>query len=112
MRLSVLAALGITAFLGIMTINPPDANAQTRRTTVVSSPRSAVIVSRPRGMRTAVVRPRGAVIMGRPRSTVIVSRPRGVRTAVVSPRGARGAVIMGRPRGAVVVSRRRNITRF
>ena len=84
MRLSVFAALGITAFLGIMTIDPPDANAQTRRAAVVSSPRSAVIVS----------------------------RPRGVRTAVVRPRGARGAVIMGRPRGAVVISRRRNITRF
>lgn len=83
MRLSVFAALGITAFLGIMTIDPPDANAQTRRAAVVSSPRSAAIVS-----------------------------TRGVRTAVVRPRGARGAVIMGRPRGAVVVSRRRNITRF
>jgi hypothetical protein len=79
--LSVLAALGIVAVLGIMTIDAPDANALVRRTTVVSGPRGAVVVSRSRGMRTATV----------------VRRGRGMRTAAI----ARG------PRGAVVVRRRR-----
>ncbi len=81
MRLSALAALGITAVLGIMTIDVPDANALVRRTTVVSGPRGTAVVSRSRGMRTATV----------------VRRGRGMRTA---------AVVRG-PRGAVVVSRRR-----
>jgi hypothetical protein len=49
MRLSVLAALGFTALLGIMTIGAPDANALVRRTAVVSGPRGAAVVSRPRG---------------------------------------------------------------
>ena len=48
MRLSVLAALGFTAFLGIMTIDAPDANAIARGTAVVSRPRGAVVVSRRR----------------------------------------------------------------
>jgi hypothetical protein len=83
MRLSILAALGIAAVVGIMTIDAPDANALVRRTTVVSGPRGAVVVSRSRGMRTATVVRRG--------------RGRGVRTAAI----ARG------PRGAVVIRRRR-----
>jgi hypothetical protein len=70
MRLSVFAALGITAFLGIMTTDAPDANAAARRTTVISGPRGTAVV-------------RGA------RGTAIVSRPRGA--AIV--RGARGAVV-------------------
>jgi hypothetical protein len=78
MRLSVLAALGITAFLGIMTIDSPDANALARRTTVVSGPRGTAVVSPSRGIRTATVGRRG-------RNAVVV-------------RGARGAVIMRRPR--------------
>ena len=49
MRLSVLAALGFTAFLGIMTIDAPDANAIARGTAVVSGPRGTAVVSRPRG---------------------------------------------------------------
>jgi hypothetical protein len=81
MRLCVLAALGITAVVGVMTIGAPDANALVRRTTVVSGPRGAVVVSRSRGMRTATV----------------VRRGRGMRTAAI----ARG------PRGAVVIRRRR-----
>jgi hypothetical protein len=70
MRLSVFAALGITAFLGIMTTDAPDANAAARRTTVINGPRGTAVV-------------RGA------RGTAIVSRPRGA--AIV--RGARGAVV-------------------
>jgi hypothetical protein len=89
MRLSVLAALGVTAFLGIMAIDPPDANALSRRTTVVSSPRGTAIVSRTRGARGAVT------VRGR-RGTMIASRRL----------GARGAIITSRPRGAVVVRRR------
>jgi hypothetical protein len=45
MRLSVLAALGFIAFLGIMTINAPDANARARSTTVVSGPRGTAVVT-------------------------------------------------------------------
>jgi hypothetical protein len=67
MRFSTLAALGFTAFLGILTIDAPDANALVRRTAVVSGPRGTAVVSRSR--RTAVVsRPRGAVVVGRRRS--------------------------------------------
>jgi hypothetical protein len=76
MRLSVLAAVGITAFLGIMTIDPPDANALARRTTVVSGPRGTAVVSRSRGMRT------GTVVSGS-RGTAIVRRPLGARGAVI-----------------------------
>ena len=55
MRLSLVAPLGIAAFLGIMAIDPPDASAQARGKTVVSTPRgSAVITRRPR--RVAIVR--------------------------------------------------------
>jgi hypothetical protein len=81
MRLSVLAALGITAFLGIMSVDVPDADAQARRTTVVSGPRGTAVVTRSRGMRSATV----------------VRRSRGVRTATVV-RGARGAVVVSRRR--------------
>lgn len=77
MRLSVLAALSITVFLGIISIDVPDANAQARRTTVVSGPRGTAVVSRSRGTRSAIVRS-------------------GRRTAVVS--GARGAVVVSRRR--------------
>jgi hypothetical protein len=75
MRLSVLAAVGITAFLGIVTIDPPDANALARRTTVVSGPRGTTAVSRSRGMRTTVV--------SGSRGTAIVRRPLGARGAVI-----------------------------
>src|SRR5215469_5101338 len=86
MRLSVLAVLGVTAFLGMMAIDPPDANALTRRTTVVSGPRGAATVRRSRG---------ATIVRGR-RGTAIVSR---------MP-GARGAVITSSPRGTIVRSRR------
>jgi hypothetical protein len=46
MRFSVLAALGLIAFLGIMTIDAPDANAIARGTAVVSGPRGTAVVSR------------------------------------------------------------------
>jgi hypothetical protein len=94
MRLSVLAALGITAFLGIMTIGAPDANAIARSTTVVSGPRGTAAVSRSRGMR-------GAAIVRRGRGAAVVSGARGA--AVVS--GARGAAIVRGPRGATVACR-------
>jgi len=67
MRLSVFAALGITAFLGIMTTDVPDANAAARRTTVISGPRGTAVVSRSRG--TAVVR--GAAIVRGARGAVV-----------------------------------------
>jgi hypothetical protein len=76
MRLSVLAAVGITAFLGIMTFDPPDANALARRTTVVSGPRGTAVVSRSRGMRTTTV-------VSGSRGTAIVRRPLGARGAVI-----------------------------
>src|SRR5216684_4344006 len=96
MRLSVLAALGVTAFLGIMTIDAPNANAVERDTSVVSGPRGTAVVNRTRG---------ATIVKGR-RGTAVVSRTRG--TAVVrGPRGARGAVITSRPRGATIVKGRR-----
>ena len=116
MRLSALAALGVTAFLGIMAIDVPNANAAVRDTSIVSGPRGTAVVNRTRGATilrgrrgTAVVSrglrgARGAVIMSSPRRTIVRGR-RG--TMVVSRRlGARGAVITSRPRGAVVVRRR------
>src|SRR6266481_372438 len=116
MRLSALAALGVTAFLGIMAIDVPNANAAVRDTSIVSGPRGTAVVNRTRGATilrgrrgTAVVSrglrgARGAVIMSSPRRTIVRGR-RG--TTVVSGRlGARGAVITSRPRGAVVVRRR------
>jgi hypothetical protein len=82
----VLAALGVTAFLGFMSVAAPDASAAVRRTVVLSSPRAQAVVTR------------------RPRATVLRSR-RG--TAVVTRGlGARGAIITSRPRGAVIVRRR------
>jgi hypothetical protein len=80
MRLPLLAALGVVATLGIMTFDAPDANALTRRATVVSGARGAAVVSRP-------FRARGAAIVRRPLSTRVVVR---------RPLGARGAVIMRR----------------
>jgi hypothetical protein len=72
MRLCLLAPLGIAALLGVMAIDPPDARAQARETTIVSSPRGTAVITRPsrrtalwRGMRGA----RGAVIC----RTVIVN---------------------------------------
>lgn len=69
MRLSLLVPLGIAAFLGIMSIDTPDANALVRSRTVVSGPRGAAVVTRgprrmamTRGLRGA----RGAVIVRRP----------------------------------------------
>jgi len=87
MRLSVLAAVGVTAFLGIMTVNAPNANAAVRDTSIVSGPRGTAVVNRTRG---------ATILKGR-RGTAVVSR---------GLRGARGAVIMSRPRGSVVVRRR------
>ena len=87
MRLSVLAAVGVTAFLGIMTVNAPNANAVVRDTSIVSGPRGTAVVNRTRG---------ATILKGR-RGTAVVSR---------GLRGARGAVIMSRPRGSVVVRRR------
>jgi len=80
MRLSALAALGFTAFLGIMTIDAPDANAIGRGTAVVSGPRGTAVVTRSRGTRTATIMRRG-------RGTTVVSSARG--TAVVSLRRTR-----------------------
>jgi hypothetical protein len=74
MRLSLLAALGIAAFLGIAAIGTPDANAQVRGT-IVSSPRGAAVVTR-RPRRVAIVR-RG------PRRLALVSRLRGARGAAI-----------------------------
>jgi hypothetical protein len=72
MRLCFLAPLSIVAFLGIMAIDPPYASAQTRGTTIVSSPRGTAVITRRarrlafwRGLRGA----RGAVIC----RTVIVN---------------------------------------
>src|SRR5712675_1145422 len=87
MRLSVLAALGVTAFLGIATIDAPNANAAVRDTSIVSGPRGTAVMNRTRG---------ATILKGR-RGTAVVSR---------GLRGARGAVIMSRPRGSVVVRRR------
>jgi hypothetical protein len=72
MRLSLLASLGIAAFLGLMAMATPDA--QARRTTIVSSPRGTTVVTRRPG-RVAAVRLRGA------------------RGQAIRLRGARGAVI-------------------
>jgi hypothetical protein len=125
MRLSipVLAALGVTAFLGVVTVAAPDAGAAARRTAVMSGARgeatatptsragtmrgrrSTAIVGRTRHL-AAVGRTRGARGAVSPRGTVFV---RGRRSAMLvrHPSGARGAVIVNRPRGAVVVHRRR-----
>jgi hypothetical protein len=94
MRLSVLAALGVTAFLGIMTVNAPNANAVVRDTSVVSGPRGTAVVNRTRGT---------TILKGR-RGTAVVSR-RGT-TVVSGLRGARGAVIMSSPRRTIVRGRR------
>jgi hypothetical protein len=128
MRLSipVLAALGVMAFLGVVTVAAPDASAAARRTAVMSGARgqatttptsrartvrgrrSTAIVGRTRHL-AAVSRTRGArgaVILKRPRGAVFV---RGRRSAMLvrHPSGARGAVIMGRPRGKALLRRRR-----
>jgi hypothetical protein len=95
MRLSVLAALGVTAFLGIMAINATDANAVVRDTSIMSSPRGTAVVSRTRG---------ATVLKGR-RGVAVVSRTRGA-SAVSGLRGARGAVIMSSPRRTIVRGRR------
>ena len=79
MRLSVLAALAVAAFMGTMSIDAPDANALVRRTTVVSGPRGAAVVSGTRGIRAGA----------------IVRRGPGVRTATVV-HGARGAAVVCR----------------
>src|SRR5467141_2828762 len=110
MRLSVLAALGVTAFFGIMAIDVPNANAVVRDTSIVSGPRGArgaVIMSSPR--RTIVRGRRGTTVVSRmpaARGAVIVKGRRG--TAIMSRRlGARGAVIVNRPRGKAIVTGRR-----
>src|SRR6266852_5825698 len=91
MRLSVLAALGVTAFLGIATIDAPNANAAVRDTSIVSGPRGTAVVNRTRG---------ATIVRGR-RGTAVVSR---------GLRGARGAVIMSRPRSTTIVRGRRGTT--
>jgi len=80
MRLPLLAALGVVATLGIMTFDAPDANALTRRATVVTGARGAVVVRRPLGTRVVVRRPLGT------RSALIVRRPLGARGAVIMRR--------------------------
>jgi hypothetical protein len=88
MRLSLLAALGIAAFLGTMTV---DANAAVRSSTVVSSPRGTAIVRRgPSGMRTATIVRRGS--SGMRTATIVRRGPSGMRTATIV-RGARGSAI-------------------
>jgi hypothetical protein len=121
MRLSVLAALGITAFLGSIAIDAPNANAVVRDTSVVSSPRGTAVVTRARGATivkgrrgTAVVSrglrgARGAVIMRSPRSTAIVRGRRGT-TIVSRMPAARAAVITSGPRSTRIVRRRPGVT--
>jgi hypothetical protein len=92
MRLPLLTVLGVVTTLGMMTFDATDASALTRRPTVVSGERDAVIVKRP-------LRARGAVVVRRPlreRTAVIVKRPLAA---------ARGAVVVKRPlrRGAVIM---------
>jgi hypothetical protein len=103
MRLPLLAALGVVATLGLMTFAAPDANALTRRATVLSGARGAAVVSRP-------LRARRAVIVRRPLGArVVVRHPLGTRVVVRNPLGTRSAVIVRRPlgaRGAVIMRRR------
>src|SRR5712671_813413 len=93
MRLSVLAALGVTAFLGIMTIDAPNANAVVRDTSILSGRRGTAVVGRTRG--TTVVSglrgARGGVIMSSPRRTIVRGR-RGTTIVSRTP-GARGAAV-------------------
>src|SRR6266403_26441 len=128
MRLSALAALGVTAFLGIMAIDVPNANAAVRDTSIVSGPRGTAVVNRTRGATILRGRrgARGAVIMSSPRRTIVRGRRgttvvsglpaargativRGRRGTMIASRapGARGAVIVSRPRGATIVRGRR-----
>ena len=104
MRLSLLASLGIAAFLGVVATATPDANAQARRT-IMSSPGGTTVVTR---------RPGRMSVMRSPRRVAAVRGLRGARGAVIvrrpGLRGARGAVIVRRPglrgaRGAAIVSR-------
>jgi hypothetical protein len=77
MRLSLIPALGIAAFLGTMAVDNPDANALARRT-IVSNPRGTVVVTK---------RPGRVAMRGfrRARGAVIVSRPgRACRTVIVN----------------------------
>jgi hypothetical protein len=80
MRLSLLAFLGLAAFVGIMAFDTPNADART----VINSPRGTTVVT------------------GRTGRVAVVRRPFR-RFAVVKgvPRGARGAVIVRRP-GVIV----------
>src|SRR5260370_38427385 len=71
MRLSVLAALGVTAFLGIMTIDAPKANAAVLDTSIVSGPQGTALVNRTRGG-TILKGRRGNAGVGR-RATQVVS---------------------------------------
>src|SRR5258708_16526639 len=82
MRLSVLAALGVTAFLGIMTIDAPNANAVVRDTSIVSGPRGTAVVNRTRGA-TILKGRRGTAVVGRTRGTTAVSGLRGAPRAVL-----------------------------
>ncbi len=76
MRFSLIPVLGIAAFLGIMAVDNPDANALTRRT-IVSSPRGTAVITKRPG-RVAMRRIRGA------RGAVIVSRPGRVCRTVIA----------------------------
>jgi hypothetical protein len=78
MRLSVLTTLGVTAFLGIMTADAPDANAAAGRAT--RGARGAVVVS-PGRTGTAIVR--------LPHHEIVVSRTRGARGEAVVTHRAR-----------------------
>jgi hypothetical protein len=75
MRLSLLAPLGIVAFLGIAAIDPPDANAQDRGRTTVSTPRGTAVMTR---------RPRRAAVVHRgPRRMAFLKGMRGARGAAI-----------------------------
>jgi hypothetical protein len=60
MRLSLLTSLGLAAFLGIMAMDAPDANAIVRRTVVSTPGRTAVITTRRSGRLAMLNRWRGA----------------------------------------------------
>ena len=89
MRLSVLAALGVTAFLGIATIDAPNANAAVRDTSIVSGPRGTAVMNRTRGA-TILKGRRGTAVVGRTRGTTVVSGLPAARGATI----VRGILIL------------------
>lgn len=84
MRLSLVTALGIAAFLGIVAIDAPDANAQARRAGIAGGAnRTAFVAGRAH---------RAAFVRGG-RRTAFVGRRGRVAFATRGLRGARGAVV-------------------